>query len=85
MGRSRPANVTRVTRIAGGTGVSIRNIRKNRRGRNRYIATEMVFHAQRSFGPVTYTDREWLGLRTRCIWLLGHKVKCWTIKQEDTQ
>ena len=44
-----------------------------------FETTGLVIHRQVELGPITYSDREWLGVRTRCIWLFGWK-RVWRVR-----
>lgn len=41
---------------------------------------KLVFHSQRTFGPVTYADRELFGYRMRSVWVFGRLVAKWRVR-----
>lgn len=57
-------------------------LRKNRRGRNRFVSGTPITHRQVNLGPLVYADRQLWGLRIRTIWLFGHKIKSWKVKTD---
>lgn len=44
------------------------------------LNSPLIFHAQKEFGPFTYTDRELWGVRARALWFRRRVILQWRVR-----